>query len=200
VRLAILLSLAALGQCLFPARADDALIRIVISARPAYIISESYAAAHKAEIIASLPGIDHVDGFWTPPEQDIDVADRVVRELVHSASKDPKSVFPDASDDPNASGTDSLAYLKTELELVSSNYTSYRRQYLGIILEGQKLVFCNYVAGPKLDPAAGFLAVEKVFREGNGVRFLQCRFEPWQKTASNLAIIGSWQGSNGQSH
>jgi hypothetical protein len=158
-----------------------------------YIVPDAYATANKADLLESLPGVLKIDGFWTPPEQDVAVADRVFRELIHNGVTDPKLLFPHLSDSPDATGSDSLEYERNELALVSKNYDKYLRQYVGIIVDGQKLVVCNYSDGPKFDPSTGYLFIQKVFQPGGKVHFLQCRFDPLLKTCSNVSIIGSWQ-------
>jgi hypothetical protein len=67
------------------------------------------------------------------------------------------------------------------------------RQYAGIVIDGKKLVFCNYSDGAKADPSTDYIFIQKVFAPDGTVRFLQCRFDPELKTCSNVSIIGSWQ-------
>jgi hypothetical protein len=195
VRLAIHLSLVALGMTFFSARADDAFTRISMDAHWAYIVPENYAAAHKAELVESIPGPVVIDDFWTPPEQDVRVADRVLLDLLHDAVKDPTILFPDLTPNPDPTAPpprDSLEYEQNELARVSENYSRYLRQYVGIIVDGQKLIFCNYSEGTEADPSTDYIFVQKTFIPGES-RFLQCRFEPWQKVCSNVSLIGSWQ-------
>jgi hypothetical protein len=199
VRLAILISFAACGLTFSAAGADDSLVRIALGSRSGYIVPGSYAVEHKADLVASIPGPVKIDDFWTPPEQDVVVADRVFRELIHAAVKDPTLLFPDLAPNsdpdapPNPSASEELEHQRNELALISANYDSYSRQYVGIIIDGQKLVFCNYSDGTKADPSADYIFIHKVFVADGTVHFLQCRFDPWLKVCSNVSIIGSWQ-------
>jgi hypothetical protein len=200
VRFAILIALAAWGGAVAEcARADDIFIHIVLGSRDGYIVPEDYATAYQADLLATLPSAVKCDGFWTPPEQDVAVADRALRDMIHAAAKDPTVLFPELapSRDPDAKQSDDdkreLARERIELALISENYDSYARQFVGIIIDGQKLVLCNYSDGTKLNPAAGYIFIQKTFVADGTVHFLQCRFEPWLKNITNVSIIGSWQ-------
>jgi hypothetical protein len=63
---------------------------------------------------------------------------------------------------------------------------------VGVIIDGQKLVLCNYSEGTKADPATGYIFIQKTFTTDD-THFLQCRFEPLLKNATNVSVIGSWQ-------
>jgi hypothetical protein len=201
VRFAILLSLAACGWAGSMARADDALIHAALETHSGYIMTESLAFASKADLVASIPGEPTIDGFWTPPEQDVAVADRAFRDLIHAAAKDPTLIFPDLAPNPDptepvdADKARDLERERAELALISGNYDSYVRQYVGIIIAGQKLVFCNYSDGTKVNPASDYIFIQKTFAVDGSSRFLQCRFEPLLKTITNVSIIGTWQPS-----
>jgi hypothetical protein len=202
VRVAILISLAACGVAFSAARADDALIKVTLDSGPAYIVPESYATGHKAELKQSMPGAPRIEGFWTPSEADVIVANRVFRELIQDAAKDPTLLFPELVQNPDATAAaniETAAQLQNEryeLSLVSSHYDRYSRQYVGVILDGKKLIFCNYVVAPKADPSADYVFIEKVFAEDGTVHFLQGRVDAEEKTCANVSIIGSWQRSS----
>lgn len=196
-----MLSLAATGITFSGARADESIIKVDLDAGVAYIVTEKYALAHQTEIRANIPGLTKIDGFWTPTEVNVRVAERVFRELIHSAVKDPTLLFPDLapSADPtvpvNAEAAAQLENERYELTLVSSNFGRYLRQYVGIIINDQKFVFCNYAHVPNVDPSAGYIFMDNVFVEDGSVHFLQCRFDAIEKTCSNVSLIGSWQRS-----
>jgi len=198
VRVAILISLAAFAAAFSDVRADDALTPITLGTLNGYIVPETYAVAYKADLVASLPGYVKVEGFWTPPEQDCLVADRALRELIHAAAKDATVLFPDLAPNPDPTvpvdenNAKELEHERSELSLISDNYATYSRQYLGVIIDGVKYVICNYSDGTKADPAAGYILIQKTY-VSETTHFLQCRFEPWQKNITNVSIIGSWQ-------
>jgi hypothetical protein len=199
---AILISFAACGLAFSAAWADGPLVRVSLaSGHSGYIVPESYAGKHKADLIANIPGPLRIDGFWTPTEVDVIVAERVFRDLIHAAIKDPTLLFPDLAPNPDPAVPADLAAAaeleneRYELTLVSSNYDRYSRQYIGIIVDGQKLVFCNYSDGTKVDPSTDYIFVDKVFVPDGTIHFLQCRFDPLSKTCSNVSMIGSWQRS-----
>jgi hypothetical protein len=204
VRLAILISLAACGALGGAAWADDSFARVELDSQVGYIIPQSYGEAHKAEFESTIPGPVKIDGFWTPGETSAIVADRVFRLLIHAAIKDPTILFPDLAPvvDPNAPAAakstsadnqEELQRQYKELVLIADHYAAYQRQYVGIIVDGQKLVFCNYSMGTKADPSSEYVFTEKFFVEGGKVHFLQCRFDREEKTCSNVSMIGPWQ-------
>ena len=81
-----------------------------------------------------------------------------------------------------------------ELSRIADNYENYSRQYLGVIIDGQKYVYCNYSHGTPVDPANGFVFIQKTFANDGTIQFLNCRFEPQLKNATNISFIGSWSG------
>jgi hypothetical protein len=196
---AILILLAAFGLMFSNAFADPPLIRVDLESQAAYIVPEGYATARKADFQSSIPGPVKIDGFWTPPAQDVAVADRVFGELIRAAVKNPALLFPDLAPNPdrtvpvNPEVAKQLEEERNELALISKNFDAYARQYAGIIVGGQKLVFCNYSTGTRADPSAGYLFIDKVFVPDGTVRFLQCQFKPIEKTCSNVSMFGSWQ-------
>jgi hypothetical protein len=195
VRLAILISCAAFGATL-AAWADGPLIPCMAGSHPGYLVPESYANAHKAALTATIPGPVKIDSFWTPTEADAFSADRVFRELIEAAVKDPTQLFPDlapSADAASAESPDSLEHQQKELVAVDANFDAYARQYVGIIVDGQRLVFCNYSVGTKIDPASRYIFIDDVFVPDGTIRFLQCRFDPEARTCSNVSMIGSWQ-------
>jgi len=175
------------------ARGDDALHKVATGTHVGYILSDAQAEANKADLIASLPGAVKVDGFWTPTEQDVAVADRAFRDLIRDSVKDPTLLFPDLPTDPDPTKRDTLEYERRELSLILDNYDTYQRQYAGLIIDGIKIVFCNYSCGPKFNASTGYIFMQKTFVPDGSVHFLQCRFEPILKTCSNVSFIGSWQ-------
>jgi hypothetical protein len=198
VRCAILISLAICGWCLSAARAEAQFLHLtLLGAHGGYIVDEDYAATHKSDLVLSIPGPVKIDDFWTPPEQDVRVADRVFREMIHAAVKDPTVIFPGMkpSDAVNSNGLpdpDTYEYEQDELADIYDNYAYYTRQYVGVVIDGQKLVFCNYSIGTKTDPSLNYIFIHKTFVPGVS-HFLQCRFEPMRKICSNVSFIGSWQ-------
>jgi hypothetical protein len=195
VRAAILILFAAVGLVAFGARADDSFSAVTTppSSHPGYIVSEKYATAHKADLVASLPGEPKIDGFWTPTEQNVAVAERVFRELIHNAAKDPALLFPDLAEATDADSIAALKNEKIELGLVDANYEAYLRQYVGVIIDANKVILCNYSDAPKINPATDYIFIQKVFTSDGTLHFLQCRFDSSAKTCSNVSIIGSWQ-------
>ncbi|MCE0484441.1 MAG: hypothetical protein LV479_09410 [Methylacidiphilales bacterium] len=194
MRVAILISLVA---CLVvPVWADDSFVPVTLGGNTGYVVPESYAAAHKADFIASQPGYGKIDGFWTPTEPNATVADRTLHELLVRAAREPALLFPDlanSNNPPPPDSPDSFEHQRRELELITRNENAYARQFVGLILDGRRIVFCNYAVVPRSDPAANYLFIQKSFVDDGIVHFLQARFDPEAKTCSGVALIGSWQ-------
>ena len=193
MRVAIAISVLAASFAFSLLRADESFPRVALGSGTGYVIPEAYAAAHKADIISSIPVPIRIEAFWTPTEADVVVAERVFRELIQGAAKDPKLIFPNLEPGQDPDSPDSLERQQAELTLVSKNYGVYARQYVGIIVAGNKLILCNYSDAPKVDASTEYLYVEKYVVPNGSVHFLQCRVDPHWKTWSNVSLIGSWQ-------
>jgi len=194
VRFAFAISFLVASLVVSLARADAPFIKISMEIGDGYVVPAEYAAAHKAEVLGSIPGHVQIDGFWTPTQQGVETAERAFRDLIRSAAKDPSVLFPDLADASVNATADALQHQQVELNLVSQNFGAYLRQYVGIIVDGQKLILCNYAHGPTVDPSTEYLSVEKYFVGDGSVQFLQGRVDEHAKTCSNVSFIGSWQG------
>ncbi len=193
MRLAILISLAALGLGgTVLADDDDGLVKCDVGPHGGYLVPVSYADAHRADILATLPDEPQVDGFWKVSEQIAIVADRNLRETLEDAVKDPTLLFPDLTAGKDATLPDSLEYQRNELKAIVEHFGAYYRQYVGLMIDGHQIVLLNYSVGPGLDPAKGFICIHRVFRPGE-MRFLQCRFNWDYSKLTNVSMYGSWQ-------
>jgi hypothetical protein len=202
VRLAILLLFAALGLWARGDAIDDRFQRVDLDTLTGYIVPESYAEAHKEDFSANIPSTVRIAGFWTPSETSVLVADRVLREKIDAAVKDASVLFPgmakhaaEKAYDPE----DNLEFQQRELDAVAANYEKYTRQYVGIILFNEekgvkeRLIFCNYSIGAKVDASVEYVFTDKVFVPDGSVHFLQCRFDFEKKACVNVSMIGPWQ-------
>ena len=193
MRIAIAISVWAVSLALATVHADEPFQQITLGTGVGYIVPEAYATDHKAALISSIPGPIKIDAFWTPSEANAVVAERVFRELLEGAAKDPHLLFPDLAPGADEDSPDSLKHEQAELALICKNYHAYARQYVGIIVAGTKLVLCNYSDAPNIDPATQYLYVEKYVVPSGKVHFLQCRVDTHWQTWSNVSHFGSWQ-------
>jgi hypothetical protein len=194
VRLAILISLAALGLGGTACADDDGLLKCDVGPHGGYLVSVSYAEAHRADILATLPDGPEVDSFWQVTEQIAIKADRNLRETLEDAVKDPTLLFPDLTPGGDATQPDSLEYQRNEMKLIVAHFGEYHRQFVGLVINGHEVVQMNYAAGPRLNPVDGFIFIHRVFDAGT-MHFLQGRYN-WDydiKTISNVSMYGSWQ-------
>jgi hypothetical protein len=201
VRLAILLSFAACSLTLSGDPIEDRFVRVDLDPLTGYIVPESYAEAHKTDFAANIPATVRIEGFWTPSQSSVTVAERVFREKIESAAKNPALLFPGMAKKATTDAydkEDNLEYQQKELEAISANFESYARQYVGIILFDEekrvkkRLIFCNYSIGTKFDSSIDYIFTDKAFVDDGTVHFLQCRYDPEAKTCSNVSMIGPW--------
>jgi hypothetical protein len=190
VRFAIVISLAALG--LVGTARGDALTPCEVGAHGGYLVPVSYAEAHRADILATLPDEPTVDGFWQVTEQAAIVSDRRLRETLEDAIKYPLQLFPDLQDLPDTTQPDSLGYQRNEMKQIVENYGAYQRQYVGLVIDGERYVLLNYSIGVKADPATGFIFIHRVFEPGK-MHFLHARLNWDENTVSNVSMYGPWQ-------
>jgi hypothetical protein len=187
----MLISFAVLAWAM--ARADEPFVRVATGMRSGYIVPEAYAEAHESELMGSLTGPPKVEGFWTPTEANVVMAERVLRERVEDAAKDPTLLFPELANSTDSTSLDQIHNEKVELELIVQNYESYQRQYVGLIIKGNKVVYCNYSDGTTVDPSRNYVFIQKVFDDSGRIHFLQAQVDAGTKVCSNVSFIGSRQ-------
>ena len=192
MRLAIPISVLAVGFLCGTVRAEEPFLKVTMDAGIGYIVPEEYATKHKAELLKSIPGEVVIDGFWTPTEQHVTVAERVFRETLQQAAKDGTVLLPNLAQATSPEDLATLAREQKESEAIGRNYGAYARQYVGVIIDGVKIVLCNYSDAKKVDPATEFIYLEKYFVSTDKTHFLQCRVDPRLKTWSNVSMVGSW--------
>ena len=186
------------GWCLIlgAVRADEALTPVNFEAGGVgYIVSQEYAAGHKVEFMAGLPEFERekdID-FWTPSADEVLVAERVFREWIQDGAKDPAAVFPDMGANPDGFPAGEPEFERKEFALIVQNYGGYARQYVGLVVQGRKVILCNYFAGLEANPATDFVFLQKVFVEGKEIHFLQSWYDPDAKNCSDLVMVGLWQ-------
>jgi len=158
-----------------------------------YIVSEKYAAEHKADFLASLTDYQPDIDFWTPSPDDIVVAERVFRQWIEDGAKDPAAVYPEMGAHPENFSPGEPEFQQKEMALIAQNYGRYARQYAGLIVQGRKVILCNYFAGLEANPAGSFVFMQNVFVPHKGIHFVQGWFDPDAKSCSKLVMVGLWQ-------
>jgi len=86
---------------------------------------------------------------------------------------------------------------KRELGLVWAHYPMYQRQYVGLIIDGDKYVLCNYSYGSNVDFTSEYVFIQNVFEDDGTIHFLQCRVDPFAKTCSNVSYMGRGRRGEG---
>ena len=67
-------------------------------------------------------------GFWEPSVDDVTRAEKRIRQFLVAAQDDPDLHF----------------YLKANAPIILEKLEEYRRQYVGIIVDGEKRIWCNF--------------------------------------------------------
>ena len=173
------------------ARADEPFLPVDLGSATGYIVPEKAAAADKAGLTASMPGVEKIDGFWTPTEANARQAERALRETLERAAKDPSLLFPDLAG--KEKGDFMLELERDNLNQVLQHYDVYGRQYAGIILMGKRLVFCNYADVRGVDFSRIYISMDHYFATDGVTHFLLARFDPEAKTCANISMIGPWR-------
>lgn len=73
-----------------------------------------------------------VSSFWIPPKQELASMDLAIKRHL-------KAIIADKISDADAG---------EKAKFVLENFDSYCRQYIGIIIRGEKRIFCNAALGP----------------------------------------------------
>jgi hypothetical protein len=182
-------------SCLFlgAVRADEAMTPVTFDVGVGYVIPQEHAAEHKADFLAGLTEYQQDIDFWTPSPEDVVMAERVFREWLQGGAKDPAAVFPDMGTNPSGYPPGEPEFERQEMALIVQNYGSYARQYVGLVVQGRKVILCNYFAGLEADPAGGFVFLQKAFAKDKGIHFVQAWYDPDARTCSELVMVGLWQ-------
>jgi len=108
---------------------------------------------------------EETSGFWTTRREDIDRMDYAIKEHL-------KSIIADQDID---------SYEREKAKTVLEEFISYWRQYIGIIVKGQKRVFCNSGAfGPgdwksqpvfAFDGGTAFWRIQYLLKENKCIDF-----------------------------
>ena len=119
---------------------------------------------------------------WVPTSAQAIEAEKAVRDYITRAQKDAKVAF------PNDTGSVSEWRQKSLVE-VGQKYPQYVIQFVGIMVNGKKQIFCNYSCrdtSQQLDPSRNF-----IFVYDGGSCFWQIEYVPGTKSCTGLQINGN---------
>lgn len=83
-----------------------------------------------------------VQGFWEPSRKNIAQAEKAVRQAVFSAKDDPGLLDVASRTIPVRQ-----AYMQEQISKIIPEFSTYRRQYTGLMIKGKKKIYCNFFAG-----------------------------------------------------
>jgi hypothetical protein len=160
-------------------RADQPFQKVQGTTFVGYIIPKSEADGWMRTDRNTLP-VD--DGqCWVPTVDEATAAEKSVRGFIARAQKDVKVAFP--NDPENALSLD-----RRQLGEIGQKYSRYGVQFIGIVVHGQREIFCNYFcrdATGQLDPSRNF-----IFMYDGGSCFWRVEYVPATKSCTGLEVNG----------
>jgi len=109
--------------------------------------------------------------FWEPSVDDISRAEKCIRRFLESVQEDPKlSAFP-----------------KEDVALILNNLEQYRRQYVGIVVDGEQRIWCNSFFNDDSFPDWERVPVDV---DGGGNRYWQIEYVLLQGKCTNFHVHG----------
>jgi hypothetical protein len=79
----------------------------------------------------------NAESFWTPTQKDIAVVESRLRTVLEETVKDPSTLV------SNAKTPDSKKYLSEQISNILKHYGEYRRQYVGLVVNGRRRIYLN---------------------------------------------------------
>jgi hypothetical protein len=86
--------------------------------------------------IQDMLGVD-AESFWTPSPQDVELVETRLKAALEKAAKEP------ATFNEYARTADAHKYLSEQTGQILRHYSEYRRQYLGLIINGKRHIYIN---------------------------------------------------------
>lgn len=103
--------------------------------------------------IQNMLGVEAQD-FWTPQAKDVELAESRLRSALEKAVKEPASL------DRYATTPVARKYVSQQLERILKHYDEYRRQYIGLVINGKRHIHINsFSSRVKLPYAKEFVKV-----------------------------------------
>ena len=110
-------------------------------------------------------------GFWEPSSDDVSKAEQCIRQLLVSIEQNPELD----------------AYQKEDAVFILENLAGYRRQYVGIIVNGEKRIWTNSFFSEESFPNWRRVPVDV---DGGGKHFWQIEYIPLKDECLNFQVHG----------
>ncbi|MEP7015057.1 MAG: hypothetical protein ABI925_06435 [Verrucomicrobiota bacterium] len=78
----------------------------------------------------------HAQSYWTPSPPEVERVETRLREVLENAAKDPATL-------EFAPATTSPKYVSAQIAQILSHYGEYRRQYIGLVIDGKRHIYIN---------------------------------------------------------
>lgn len=103
--------------------------------------------------IQNIFGVE-AESSWTPSAQDVELVETRLKEVLQDALQNPAKL------NKYAKTTASRKYLSQQITQILSHYGKYRRQYIGLIIDGNRHVYINsFRSDEGIDFTKQFIAV-----------------------------------------
>ena len=185
-----------------PARADSPYEKVTVGDHVAYVVPMEVAQKPDSEVRKFwLPSIwppietKKIEAFWTPTERDIAASREEIIKYLKAARTDPEIAF-DFSTQSSKDRKPALLSAQHEIALVLDNFKNYEAQYIGINVNGQKCMICNYFDlehlppdfRKNLDPTSRIVDVND-----GGHMYWHFEYIVISRKCMHLSINGQWE-------
>lgn len=190
----ILISSLAFILGLHPANGEAPFLPITVDGHTAYItqnLSEQSDAC--LAIKSGTPRPKAITGFWVPTLEQVQASEPVILGYLKWAEKNTSKVFPWAIKDEKER-REVMANAQLYISLVRVDYDLYQRQYTGIVMDGRRLIVCNFFYRGQLGEEFGPDPVTRYVQVNDGGHcYWQVYYDLKKKTCSDLSINGPWE-------
>jgi hypothetical protein len=178
-------------------RADhiERMFPVYTAENPGLIVSKEDFLANRLEIQAYLRANVGKDDFWTPPNDQVTRAELAVQQVVDKGTKDSSPFYRFAALPTGVSPKAIESSREFELAQVQSLYARYFRQFVGLILNGRKFIFYNFVQPEDLDnmkeyPAPAFVSSANARTER--LHFIRALYDVETGRCSEMSLVGEY--------
>jgi hypothetical protein len=143
MRLALMILFCSFGFLDTTSFADDLFVRVPTDAFVGYVIPKEYATGKLSDYF----GRD-ATGFWTPTFAQVKVAEAAVRVAMRGTKANRSSILRYDSNESQADRSRDTQYFEEQSRpYIVKNYQDYTLQFIGLIADGKKRIYCHYVHG-----------------------------------------------------
>jgi hypothetical protein len=178
-------------------RADhvERMFPVYTTENPGLIVSKEDFLANRLAVQTYLGSTVGEDDFWVPTIEQVNHAESAVKQAVDNGTKDSSPFYKMAAVPAGVSSKAIESSREAELSSVQSLYARYFRQFVGLILNGRKFIFCNFVQPEDLDnmseyPAPAFVPSANARMER--LHFIRALYDVETGRCSETSLVGEY--------